>query len=115
MDTPESTPPPVQVVRHQYEYAAPQRTSGMAVTSLVLGILSVLGLAAFFLPPLLAVIFGHVAVGSCGKDPSLGGKGMAIAGLVMGWLGLAGWILIFLLFGGLAALLGMAGATGAMH
>ena len=116
MNTPENTPPPANVVYHQHDYNnQPTKTSGLAVTSMIMGILSVIGGAFFILPPLLAVIFGHVAVGSCNKNRMLGGKGMAIAGLVMGWLCLAGWIVFFLFFGGLAALGIAAGAASSVQ
>jgi len=115
MNTPENTPPPTNVVYHQHEYGGqPTKTSGLAVTAMIMGILSVIGGAIFFLPPLLAIIFGHVAVASCSKNRGLGGKGMAIAGLVMGWICMAGWIVIFLFFGGLAAIGIGAGAASSM-
>lgn len=101
-------PPQVQVV---YTPQTP-RTSGLAITSLVLGILSVMGAAILFLPPVFAVILGHVSLGQCKRDPGLGGRGMAIAGLVMGYLTLAMWLLWLLFFGGLIAL-GIAGAAAA--
>jgi uncharacterized membrane protein YvbJ len=57
-----------------------QRTSGMAIASLVLGILG------FFLtlPSIFAIIFGGIALSQIGKNPELKGKGLAIAGLVLG-------------------------------
>jgi len=65
-------------------HLAPERTSGMAVTSLVLGIIG------FFLSPLaiLAVIFGIIAMNKISTDPGLKGKGMAVAGLVLGSFGI---------------------------
>jgi len=72
------------------------RTSGMAVASLVLGLLGLCGIGS-----LLAVIFGHQALSQI--DASNGmvtGRGMAIAGLVLGYLGLAA--ALFLLFLGVA-------------
>lgn len=66
--------------------AAPQsRTNGMAVASLVLGIL---GVPTFCLPlfSLLAVVFGAVGLNQCKKDASYSGRGLAIAGLVLGSL-----------------------------
>ncbi len=101
-------PPQVQVVYTPQ----PARTSGMAVTSLVLGILSIMGGAIIFLPPIFGVIFGHLALGQCRRDPGLGGRGMAIAGLVLGYLTLAIWLLWILFFGGLVAL-GLFGAAAA--
>ena len=67
-----------------------KRTSGLAVASLVLGIISVVGGATILIPPILAVVFGHISVSTCNKKTHLEGKGMGIAGLVMGWLGLSG-------------------------
>ena len=90
---------------------AQEKTSEMAVTSLIMGILSILGGAMFLIPPILAVVFGHVSLSACNKNPKLTGKGMGIAGLVMGWVGLAWWIIFFFLLGGIAALLGGAAST----
>lgn len=97
-DTPDISPP-----RDAYrpEPPAPRRTSGQAIASLVFGVLSVIGGGFLLIPPLLAVVLGHFAVGACNRDPGLDGKGLAIAGLVLGWVALAGW-LAFLFFGGLA-------------
>lgn len=77
-----------------------RRTSGLAVTSMVMGILSFF---IFFtaIPQILAVVFGHIALSQCNRDSNLNGKGMAIAGLVMGWLVLAFSIFYLLLFMGL--------------
>jgi uncharacterized membrane protein YvbJ len=67
--------------------ATKERTSGMAIAALILGILGI---------SLLAVIFGGIAMSQTSKDPNLKGRGMAIAGLVLGILGLVGivfWII----------------------
>jgi uncharacterized membrane protein YvbJ len=64
-----------------------ERTSGLAIAALILGILGV---------SLLAVIFGGIAMSQTSKDPNLKGRGMAIAGLVLGILGMVGiviWII----------------------
>lgn len=73
------------------------QTSGSAITSMILGILSV---AACLLPlGLVAVIFGHVSLGRIAKSGGqLTGRGMAITGLVLGYLST-------LLLAGYAALL----------
>jgi hypothetical protein len=113
MQTPEHTTPIVPAVHYQIPYQGqPRTTSGLAVASMIIGILSVLGAWVFLIPPLLAVIFGHSSLGSCNKNPQLDGKGMAIAGLVMGWLCLTGWILFILFFGGLAILGAIGAAAG---
>src|ERR1700683_341406 len=63
----------------------PSQTSGKAVTSLVCGLF----LFAFPLS-ILAIIFGHLAVSEIRKSAGrLRGEGMAIAGLILGYIGLA--------------------------
>ena len=79
--------------------AVPVKTNGLAVASLVLGILSLL---LFFtvVPPfilgILAVVFG--AIGISRANQGAGGKGMAVAGLVCGALGVVVAILFIALF-----------------
>ena len=63
--------------------AAPGRTSGLAIASMVLGIVWI-----YWIGSILAVIFGHIALGQAKKDPTLRGKGMAVAGLVLGYVGI---------------------------
>ena len=76
---------------------AAQRTSGYAIASLILGI------AGFFVfpivPSILAIVFGRKAQEEIGRDPTLGGEGLATAGIVLGWVGVAllGIGLLFLL------------------
>ena len=71
--------PQIQYVQQVY---VPQSTSGLAIASMVLGILWL-----YWVGSILAVIFGHVAISQCNRDPNIGGKGMAIAGVVLGWIG----------------------------
>jgi hypothetical protein len=70
----------------------PQQTSGLAIASLVLGIVCLCGLGS-----LLAIIFGSVSLSQISKSRgTLGGKGMAVAGLVLGIIGLAFVVLFWL-------------------
>ena len=63
-----------------------QRTNGFAVASLVLGLTSFCG----FVTGILAVIFGNVALGRIARSEGLEkGRGMAIAGIVLGWVSIA--------------------------
>lgn len=62
------------------------KSSGYALASLILGILSLIGGVGLVIPPILAVVFGHMSVSQCNKNPALTGKGMGIAGLVMGYV-----------------------------
>jgi hypothetical protein len=70
-------------------YAESPRTNGMAVASLVLGILWF-----WWIGSILALIFGYV--GKSEIERSNGrqtGRGLAIAGIVLGWIGVAGGII----------------------
>lgn len=64
------------------------RNSGLAVASMVCGISGIALAGCFFgLPGIPAVICGHMALHAIKHSPvPLGGRGMAIAGLVMGYL-----------------------------
>lgn len=64
----------------------------MAVASMVLGILWIWGIGA-----ILALVFGYLAKSQI--DQSGGtqtGRGMAVAGIVLGWIGIAGLLLVIL-------------------
>ena len=89
---------------------AGRETSALAVTSLIGGILG------WTLLPLLgslaAVICGHMARAEIRRDPNLDGDGMALAGLILGWvsiglgvLAILAVVFIILFAGGLAAFL----------
>jgi hypothetical protein len=64
-------------------------TNTWAVASLVLGIVGIVGGFCVLIPPLLAVIFGMLALrtgnSATGKPP---GQGLAIAGIILGTIGL---------------------------
>src|SRR5207247_9417725 len=63
----------------------PQVTNGLAVASMVLRIVGVLFFVFFAIPAILALIFGLVANGQINRSGGQqGGKGMAIAGIVLG-------------------------------
>lgn len=71
---------------------AKQRTSGLAVAALVLGIVGLF----FNIVGILAIIFGAISVSQTGRDPSIGGRGMAVAGLVLGIVDIAIWVLVLI-------------------
>lgn len=62
------------------------RTSAAAIASLIFGILGCLP----FVTSIIAVILGIVGIRKT-SDPRVTGRGMAIAGLVLGLIGLVGW------------------------
>lgn len=69
----------------------------MSIASLVLGIVGV-PLCFLFVPSLLAVIFGFVGLSQIKQDPTQRGRGLAIAGLILGFVMLA-LIVLALVFG----------------
>ena len=84
--------PPLSNLGPQQWMGAPPSNSGLAVASMVLGILC---LVLFFthvfalLLGLLAVVFGHVSRGTIFRSQGrVGGGGMALTGLITGYLGI---------------------------
>ncbi len=81
-----------------YPIAAPRPTSPLAITSLVCGLAGVVLFWAIIpvLASIAAVITGHMALGQTKRNPALGGRGMAIAGLILGYIviGIAAFTLI---------------------
>lgn len=73
-------------------YGMPAEPKGLSIASMCCGISIYVGFGFFLLPQIAAVVLGHMALK---KEPA--GKGMAIAGLIMGYLG----ILLTVVFGGL--------------
>jgi hypothetical protein len=71
-------------------YASAPQTSGMSVASLVLGIVSIFCFGLLLVPPILAVVFGNLALDRiAGSGGTVKGRGMAIAGIVLGWIAIA--------------------------
>jgi hypothetical protein len=69
------------------EAQAERRASGAAIASLVLGII---GLTFFpLIPSILALVFGSRARNEMRTDPNVSGEGLATAGIVLGWIGVA--------------------------
>lgn len=89
-------------------YPAPRPASGLAITSLICGIAGVV-LSWAVLPLLasiVAVITGHMALRQTKANPMIGGRGMAFAGLIMGYvmvavlvIGIVLTVIGFLFFG----------------
>lgn len=75
------------------ETSAP-KTAGLAIWSLVLGVLSLICFSIFAAIP--GVICGHKALSKIKRsDGALEGRGLAIAGLVTGYMGIA-WAIVFI-------------------
>jgi hypothetical protein len=80
----------------QAYYAVPAYvvpTSGTAVASLVC---SLVGLITFGLGAIPGVICGHMALPET-RSGSRGGHGLAVAGLIIGWIQCGGWALFWMI------------------
>jgi len=75
-------------------YGVPAAPKTLSIASMCCGIAALVGFGFFLLPQLAAVILGHLALR---REPA--GRGMAIAGLVMGYVGIAVTILVLVIFG----------------
>jgi hypothetical protein len=80
--TPAPAPPPAPADRPTFVRAqAP--TNGLAIASMVVGLFWM-----WWIGSVLAVVFGHVALKQIARNGQ-SGRGLAIAGLVLGYIGLA--------------------------
>ena len=70
-----------------YPYATPRRTNGLAIASMVLGILWL-----YWIGSVLALVFGYIARNQI-RERGEGGGGMATAGIVLGWIGVGFFVL----------------------
>jgi hypothetical protein len=93
-------PPPSHPVPYNYPgypgYPVPGPTNGLAIASLVLGILWI-----YCIGSILALIFGYIARRQI-RERGESGHGLAIAGIVLGWVGVgvsALFIIIFAVIG----------------
>lgn len=79
-------PPPAFTAYSPYGPPIVQATTnGLAIASMVLGILWL-----YWIGSILALVFGYVAKGQIDRSAGRqGGRGMAIAGIVLGWIGVA--------------------------
>jgi hypothetical protein len=64
--------------------------NGMAIASMVLGILWV-----YWIGSILALVFGYVALNQI-KTRNENGRGMAVAGVVLGWVGAGTLVLVLI-------------------
>lgn len=71
----------------------PRPTNGLAIAAMVLGILWL-----YWVGSVLALVFGYVARSQI-RQTGHGGDGMAIAGIVLGWVGVGMLVLFLILIG----------------
>jgi Domain of unknown function (DUF4190) len=71
-----------------YPYAPPPRTNGLAIASMVLGIVWL-----YWIGSILALVFGYIAKRQI-RERGENGGGMATAGIVLGWVGVGVLVLV---------------------
>jgi hypothetical protein len=77
------------------QWQPPPRTPGQAFAALILGIVGLFPICPIILS-VLAIIFGFMAKNEIERSGgTLGGAGIAMAGLILGWVGLALYVLFF--------------------
>ena len=80
-----------------YGYATGSKTNGLAIASLICSLFFWL----YGLPAILAIVFGFVARGQIRRsNGTQGGNGMAVAGIIIGFAGLAVGVLLVVLLRG---------------
>ena len=81
-------------------------TEPLAILSLVLSLLGMFGFCCtpVVLTGIAGVVCGHLALSRIKAKPELQGHGLAVAGLVIGYFAIAGWLVWVLLFGGFAVM-----------
>jgi hypothetical protein len=82
--------PPGYEYGYGYGYGPQPGTNGFSIASLVLGII-----CAYWIGSILAVIFGHIALSQIERSGQQG-RGMAIAGLVLGYVWIAVGIILII-------------------
>ena len=82
------------------------KTEPLAIWSLVLSIVSLI--CCGFILGVPGVICGHLALSNIRKNSSLEGRGMAVAGLAIGYVSIALWAVWVLFFGAAGFLQGLA-------
>ena len=74
----------------EFQPVQPPKTNGMAIAGFVVALLCCSPLG---------IVFSAIGLNQIGKNPSQGGKGLAMAGLIIGIIGVIGWILYLAFWG----------------
>jgi hypothetical protein len=85
--------------QEQATYVVPAKNNGLAIASLVLGILWI-----YWIGSILALVFGYMAKNQIDRSGGTqSGRGLAVAGIVLGWVGVG--ILVLGIVAGIALIL----------
>jgi hypothetical protein len=78
------------------------KTEPLAIWSLVLSLVGLF--CCGFVVGIGGVVCGHLALSKLQREPQLQGRGLAIAGLIIGYLAIVFWLIYVVFFGGLSFL-----------
>jgi len=78
------------------------KTEPLAIWSLVLSLLGLF--CCGFVLGIGGVVCGHLALSKLQREPQLQGKGLATAGLIIGYFAIAFWLIYIVFFGGFSVL-----------
>lgn len=92
--TPQYAQPQPQYTAPQQPYAAPQPAYAPAPPTNTLAIIALVG--SFFIS-LVGVICGHIALKQIARTGE-GGRGLALAGLIIGYVGIAVWVIVVIFY-----------------
>ena len=93
-----------------------KQNNSLAIISFIMGLTGLLGLIPL-IGSILAVVLGHLARRQIAADPTQSGDGLALTGLITGYIGLvlacSGILVVTLFFGGsiMAVLAGIASSA----
>ena len=93
----EGAPPPL--VAPPRPLSTRPKTSGLAVTALVCGLVGIFCVGAGAILGAAAAISGVAALNAIAGDPNLKGRVMAVAGLITGLIDIVGWVALMAIYG----------------
>lgn len=107
--TPAAAPVSPAVVATPSPLVPQRKNEQLAVLSLIFSLLGVCGFCCglFLASAVAGIVCGHIALSRIKANPELEGRNLAVAGLIIGYVAVAGWLIWVLLFGGLAVLNGI--------
>lgn len=97
---PQYAPQPVPASNYAYSQQPTAPTEGLAIASLIVSLATLLFTGGIF--SFVGAILGHIALSNI-KKSGKGGRGMAIAGIAIGWSVTAFWIIAVVIIFGVAA------------
>jgi hypothetical protein len=97
---PQPVPQPVPASNYAYSQQPAAPTEGLAIASLIVSLATLLFTGGIF--SFVGAILGHIALSNI-KKSGKGGRGMAIAGIAIGWAVTAFWIIAAVIIFGVAA------------